>query len=113
MAHHDEGVQRELTVSPDRERGPGPSEIGGKGTPVDRWRHADGGGNAYAKPSGVRGECFCKTHAAGGPYLLPTDTAWMKRDSTPGDSRPWWTPEEEAKAMTHLREDWRVRHPER
>jgi integrase len=40
-------------------------------------------------------------------------SAWMKRDSTPEDSRAWWTPEEEAKAMAHLRENWRGRHPER
>ncbi len=29
--------------------------------------HADGGGNTSAKPSGPRGEHFCKTHAAGVP----------------------------------------------
>jgi integrase len=40
-------------------------------------------------------------------------SAWMKRDSTPEDSRPWWTPEEEGKAMAYLRESWRVRYPAR
>ncbi len=37
--------------------------------------HADGGGNASAKPSGPRGESFCKTHAAGVPtFCKPTRT---------------------------------------
>jgi integrase len=40
-------------------------------------------------------------------------SAWMKRESTPEDSRAWWTPEEEERAMAHLRESWRVRYPER
>lgn len=40
-------------------------------------------------------------------------SAWMKRETTPEDGRAWWTPEEEAKAMAHLRDVWRTRHPER
>lgn len=38
---------------------------------------------------------------------------WLRRETTPEDSRPWWTPDEEWKAMSHLRASWRVLHPER
>lgn len=40
-------------------------------------------------------------------------SVWMKSETTPEDSRAWWTPEEEAKAMAHLRDTWRALHPER
>ncbi len=38
---------------------------------------------------------------------------WLKRETTPEESRPWWTPDEEWKAMEHLRPSWRLRYPER
>jgi integrase len=38
---------------------------------------------------------------------------WLKRETTPEESRAWWTPDEEFKAMTHLRTTWCVQHPER
>jgi integrase len=40
-------------------------------------------------------------------------TMWLKRETTPEESRAWWTPAEEWKAMEHLRTNWRVRCPER
>ncbi|WP_243336973.1 tyrosine-type recombinase/integrase [Anaeromyxobacter soli] len=42
-----------------------------------------------------------------------TPSAWLKAETTPEESRAWWTPAEEAKAMALLRESWRARHPER
>jgi integrase len=49
-------------------------------------------------------------HVAANP-IRPT--TWLKRETTPEESRAWWTPAEEAKAMAHLRTIWRVGRPER
>ncbi len=38
---------------------------------------------------------------------------WLKRETTAEESRAWWTPDEEWKAMERLRTSWRTAHPER
>ncbi|MDH5670641.1 MAG: tyrosine-type recombinase/integrase [Myxococcales bacterium] len=39
-----------------------------------------------------------------------TKKSWLKPETTPEDSRPWWTPTEEAKALATL-EQWRETEP--
>ncbi len=51
--------------------------------------HADGGGNASAKPSGPRGESFCKTHAAGVPTFCKPTT---RRTVRSGSASPTFAP---------------------
>ncbi|MGQ0507967.1 MAG: hypothetical protein ACT4TC_21905, partial [Myxococcaceae bacterium] len=40
-----------------------------------------------------------------------TKSAWLSREQTPEDRQNWWTPEEEEKAFTCLKEKWRPRDP--